>query len=92
MKDRLEQLTQNEDNGELMEQLRMELENMRRSKDEEINRLKLQHENTMNEITVKCQLIEERLNESNNKCEEFEQQIESDKQSMISLSNQHKQV
>ena len=92
LKQRLSESVQNEDNNELIESLRMELEEMKLSKKQEIEQLKLLHENALREITKKCEIIEERLQESNSKCEQFQQQISDDKKSMISIANQHKQV
>ena len=88
MKHKLEDLARNENDN----QLKMEMEEIKQSQSEMINTLKIQHENTINDITNKCQVIEEQFKLSQSKCEHFEQQIESDKQAMILLSNQHQQV
>ena len=92
MKQRLGESMQIEDNNEVIQKLRMELETMERSKNEQMDQLKLQHENALKEMTKKCEIIEQRLQESNSRCEQFQKDILDDKQSMISISNQHKQV
>ena len=84
--------SQNEDNNEVIQELRMNLEDMKEVKNKEVDEIKLQHEHALKEITKKCEIIEQRLQESNDKCEQFQQQISNDKQSMITISNQHKQV
>lgn len=84
LKLKLLQLSENQTDNELVDELRAKIK--------ELNESKLQNENAFNEITIKFKEIENKLSESNAKCISFEQEIENDKQHMISLSNQHEQV
>ena len=84
LKLKLQQLSENQTDNELVDELRAKIK--------ELNESKLQNENAFNEITIKFKEIENKLSESNAKCISFEQEIENDKQRMISLSIQHEQV